>query len=63
MAEYLELASAVEASGVGVGLGAVVGAAGHELVVVGADAVGCLLAGELEGLSALEVHVGFGQHV
>lgn len=44
MTEDLELAGAVEASGVGVGVGAVVGAAGHEFVVVGADAIGCLFA-------------------
>lgn len=43
MAHDLELASAVEACRVVGVVGAVVGAAGHELVVVGADAVGGLL--------------------
>lgn len=62
-ADGLELARAVEACGMGVGVVAVVGAAGHKLVVVGADAVGSLLGRELEGLAALEVHVGLGEHV
>lgn len=63
MGEGLELAGAVEAGGVVV-VGAVVGAAGHELVVVGgADAVGRLLGRALQGLAALQVHVGLGQHV
>lgn len=44
MTEDLELAGAVEASWVWVGVGSVVGAAGHEFVVVGADAIGCLFA-------------------